>query len=169
MQSLWQPDTAKHLSAAHAESAGGFQLSARHAGESAAQTVQSVAGTYSIVTVRAFGDNPRGQLTLGVDGRYSILIARTKLDKIASGARDTATAEENKMVTSGTIAHFGKYTIDDGGKTITFHIETSTFPNWDGTTQKRELKVSGDTLAYVVPAAPIAGSQPSELVWRRLK
>ena len=136
--------------------------------QAAAQTTQSVAGTYSIVTVRNFGDNPRGQLTLGADGRYSILIARAKLDKIASGARDNATAEENKMVTSGTIAHFGKYTIDDGGKTITFHIETSTFPNWDGTTQKRALKVSGDTLSYVV-AAPTIGGQPSELVWRRLK
>src|SRR6185295_8192772 len=134
-------------------------------GCAATQTAQSVAGTYSIVTVRAFGEDPRGQLTLGADGRYSILIARARLDKVASGARDNATPEESRMITAGTIAHFGRYTIDDGGKSITFHIETSTFPNWDGTTQKRALTVSGDTLSYVVPAAPVAGSQPSELVW----
>ena len=37
----------------------------------------------------------------------------------------------------GSIAHFGKYTVAADGKTITFNIEASTFPNWDGTKFKR--------------------------------
>ncbi len=72
------------------------------------------------------------------------------------------------MVVDGTIAHTGTYTIDDGGKTLTLHIQTSTFPNWDGTAQKRPFKVSGDTLTYTV-AAPSAGGPAAEVVWKRVK
>ena len=93
--------------------------------------------TYAPVTVPAYGDNPRGQLILTPDGRYSIVLARATMPKIAAGVRTKGTAEENKAVVEGSIAHVGRYTIDGGGKAITFHIEMSTFPNWDGTTQKR--------------------------------
>jgi hypothetical protein len=137
-------------------------------GEAAAQTIKSVAGTYSAVTVPAYGDNPRGTLILTADGHYSIIIARATLPKIAAGARTKGTAEENKMVIDGTIAHTGRYTIDDGGKTLTMHIQTSTFPNWDGTAQKRPFKVSGDTLTYTV-AAPSDGGPANEVVWKRVK
>ena len=137
-------------------------------GETAAQTMKSVAGTYSAVTVPAYGDNPRGTLILTADGHYSIIIARATLPKIAAGVRTKGTAEENKMVVDGTIAHTGTYTIDDGGKTLTLHIQTSTFPNWDGTAQKRPFKVSGDTLTYTV-AAPSAGGPAAEVVWKRVK
>src|SRR5207302_2023394 len=71
--------------------------------------------------------------------------------KIAAGARVKGTPAENKAVAEGSIAHYGRYVVEDGGKTLTMHIETSTFPNWDGTTQKRPMKVSGDTLSYIVP------------------
>ena len=137
--------------------------------EAAAQpTMKSVAGTYAPVTVPAFGEKPRGQLTLGADGRYSLILARATLAKIASGARTKATADEYKMMGDGSIAHFGKWTIDDGGKTLTFHIEASSFPNWDGQSQKRPMKLSGDTLAYTVPA-PSTGGAASELTWRRVR
>ena len=73
-----------------------------------------------------------------------------------------------KAIVDGSIAHFCTYTSDDGGKAITFHIETSTFPNWDGTTQKRSLKVKGNTLTYTV-TAPSAGGPPNDVVWKRVK
>jgi Lipocalin-like domain len=133
-----------------------------------AQSIKTVAGTYAAVSVPAFGDKPRGMMILGADGRYSIVIGRATLAKIASGTRSKATADENKMVVDGTIAHYGKYTIDDGGKAITFHVEMSTFPNWDGAPQKRALKVSGDTLSYTV-TAPSAGGPANDVVWKRVK
>jgi hypothetical protein len=133
-----------------------------------AQDAQSVAGTYAPVKIPAFGDQPRGQMILTADGRYSILVSRADMPKIAAGTRTNATPEENKMVVNGSIAHTGRYTIDDGGKSITFHVETSTFPNWNGTTQKRPLKVQGDTLSYVV-TAPSAGGGPNETLWKRVK
>ena len=134
----------------------------------AAQTVKSIAGTYSPVKVEAYGENPRGQLILTPDGRYSIVLSRAEMPKIASGSRTKATSEENKAVVDGSIAHTGRYTIDDGGRAITFHIETSTFPNWNGTTQKRPLSLKGDLLIYTV-ATPSAGGAPNDVTWRRVK
>jgi hypothetical protein len=138
------------------------------AGDAAAQSMKSVAGTYAPVTALAFGDNPHGQLILTPDGRYSIVLARATMPKIAAGVRTKGTAEENKAVVEGSIAHAGRYTIDDGGKAITFHIETCTFSNWDGTTQKRPLKVSGNTLTYTV-VTPSADNPPNDVTWKRIK
>ena len=143
-------------------------LFAQSAGPAAAQNVKSVAGTYSVVKVVAYGENARGQMILGADGHYSIVLARATLPKFASGSRTKGTAEEHKAVIDGSIAHAGKYTIDDGGKSITFHIEMSTFPNWDGTTAKRALKVAGDSLTYTV-TSPSAGGPPNDVVWKRVK
>ena len=152
-----------------ASAAFAFAALAIPAGDTAAQTMKSVAGTYSIVKVAAdYGENPRGTMILTADGHYSIFVARATLPKFASGSRVKGTAEEMKAVTLGSIAHIGKYSIDDGGKAITFRIATSTFPNWDGTTQKRPMKISGDTMTYTV-AAPSAGGAPGEVVWRRVK
>jgi len=138
------------------------------AGNAAAQTVKSISGTYSPVKVQAYGENPRGQLILTPDGRYSIVLSRAEMPKIASGSRTKGTAEENQAVVQGSIAHSGRYTIDDGGRSITFHIETSTFPNWNGTTQKRPLSLKGDMLIYTV-ATPSAGGAPNDVTWRRVK
>jgi hypothetical protein len=134
----------------------------------AAQTAKSIAGSYSAVSVPAFGDKPRGSMILAPDGRYSIIVARATLPKIKSGIRNKGTPDENKTVVDGSIAHWGKYTVDDGGKAITFHVEGSSFPNWDSTTQKRALKVKGDTLTYVV-SAPSVGGPANEVVWKRIK
>ena len=138
------------------------------AGNVAAQTTKTVAGTYSPVKVDAYGDKPRGQFILTPDGRYSIVLSRAEMPKIASGSRLKATPEENKTVVDGSIAHSGRYTVDDGGRSITFHIDTSTFPNWNGTTQKRPLSMKGDLLTYTV-ATPSGGGGPNDVVWRRVK
>ena len=138
------------------------------AGNVAAQSTNSVAGSYSPVKVEAYGDKPRGQMILTPDGRYSIVLSRAEMPKIASGSRTKATSEENRAVVHGSIAHTGRYTIDDGGKSITFHIETSTFPNWNGTTQKRPLSLKGDLLIYTV-ATPSGGGAPNDVTWRRMK
>ena len=145
--------------------AAGLALSVSNA---AAQSVKSVAGTYTPVSVPAFGDNPRGSMILAANGQYSIVIARATMAKIAGGARNKGTPDENKAIVDGSIAHVGKFTIDDKGKSISFHIATSTFPNWDGTTQKRALKVKGDTLTYTV-TAPSNGGAPNDVVWKRVK
>jgi hypothetical protein len=137
--------------------------------DAAAQpTMKSVAGTYTVVSNPVFGDNPRGQMILTPDGRYNLVITRQKMAPIASNSRTKATDAEYKAIVDGSIAHYGKYSVDDGGKALTFHVEVSTFPNWDGKPQKRMLTVKGDTLTYVV-ATPSTGGAPSEVSWKRVK
>ena len=133
-----------------------------------AQSVKRIAGTYAIVSTESFGKGARGTLMLAPDGHYSLVVMRATLPKFASGSRTKGTPEEVKAIVDGSIAHLGRYTIDDGGKAITFHIETSTFPNWDGATQKRPLKLSGDLLTFTV-AAPSGGGSSTDVVWKRVK
>ena len=137
-------------------------------GDTAAQSVKSVVGSYALVSTAAYGPNARGRLMLGADGRYSIFLARATLPKFASNNRAKGTADEYKGVVEGSIAHYGTYSIDDGGRGITFNIEASTFPNFDGTSQKRALKVVGDQLTYTV-LTPSAGGSGGDVVWKRIK
>jgi hypothetical protein len=147
------------------------------AGDAAAQSAKSLAGTWTIVSADnvdasgkktpTFGTNPRGSLIFTSSGRYSLQIARTGLPKFAADNRAKGTAQENQAVVAGSIAHFGKYTVDEKDKAFTFHIETSSYPNWDGTAQKRPFTVSGDELKYGVAAGSAGGRV--ELVWKRAK
>ena len=118
--------------------------------------------------VPSFGPNPRGLLTFGSDGRYVLLIARADLPKFASGKRMEGTPEEHKAVVQGSIAHFGRYTVDEAGKTINFQIDTSSFPNWSGIEQKRPFTLAGDELRWT-NAASSSGGGSAEVVLRRAK
>ena len=118
--------------------------------------------------VPSYGPNPRGFATFGSDGRYVLLIARADLPKFASGKRMEGTPEEHKAIVQGSNAHFGRYTVDEAGKTLTFHIDTSTFPNWTGIEQKRPFTLAGDELRWSNPASSGSGG-PSEVVLRRAK
>jgi hypothetical protein len=138
------------------------------AGNADAQDARSIAGTYAVVSNAQFGDNARGKLILGSDGHYALMLARASLPKVAAGARDKGTADENKAIVIGSIFHYGKFTVDTKGKTITFNVEASSYPNWDGTAFKRPFRIAGDQLTYT-NAAPSGGGAPQEVVWKRVK
>jgi hypothetical protein len=142
-----------------------------------AQSTKDVAGVYSGVsfvntdaagnTTQTFGDNPRAMMVLTPDGRYSIVVMRGDLPKFGSASRLKGTPEENRAVVQGSISHFGRYTVDDKDQSITFHVEASTFANWDGQPQKRPFTLKGDELSYRVPA-PSVGSGTSVVTWKRI-
>ncbi len=108
---------------------------------------------------------PRGMAMFDRAGRYVLLTARPDLPKFASNNRMNATAEEYKAVSQGAIAHFGRYTVDEAAKTITFRIDTSTFPNWNGAEQTRPFTLNGDELKWTTPGA--SGGGTGEVVLRR--
>jgi hypothetical protein len=114
-----------------------------------------------------YGPNPHGMATFDSKGRYILLVARDSMSKFASNDRAKGTPEENKAAVDGAIAHFGNYTVNDADKTITFHIETSTFPNWNGTDQKRPFAVSGDEFRW--QTAGSSGGGIAEVVLKRAK
>jgi hypothetical protein len=146
------------------------------AGDAFAQTAKDLAGTWTLVSATTekdgnktdiYGPNPKGILTVDANGRYVIAFARAGLPKVASNNRTTATPEENKAIVQGSLTHFGTLFVNAADKTFTFKIETSTFPNWDGTEQKRAFTVTGDELKYTVPAA--SGGGTGTAVWKRAK
>ena len=146
------------------------------AGAVCAQTTKDLVGTWALVSAineqggnktNTYGPHPKGILTVDANGHYVLVIARADLPKVASNNRTTATPEENKAIVQGSGAHFGTLSVNATDKTITFKIETSLFPNWDGTEQKRPFTVTGDELQYTVPAA--SGGGTATVVWKRTK
>ena len=138
---------------------------------------EQLVGTWTYVSVdtvrpdgsRAptFGPNPQGLASFDSHGRYVLLVARSGLPTFTSNNRVEGTPEENQAVVQGSIAHFGRYTVNEADKTLTFHIETSTFPNLNGAEQKRPVTITGDELKWTVPAASGGGS--AEVVLKRTK
>jgi len=114
-----------------------------------------------------YGPGATGVMVLDFSGRYAITIIAAGLPKFSSNNRTTATAEEAKVVVARSNAHFGTYSVNPGDKTITFKIESATFPNWNGTEQKRILTIRGDELQYAVAASSAGGS--SVVTWKRAK
>jgi hypothetical protein len=123
--------------------------------------------------VPIFGPNPIGTLMFSPDGRYSLQLMRAiNRAPFASKSRDAGTPDENKAVAQGTLSHFGTYSIDEASKTINFHIEGSSFPNWEGTNQKRLVTAITDgVLTYTNPTSstPGQGFTGAELIWRKVK
>ena len=64
----------------------------------------------------------------------------------------------------GGSTHFGTIAVD--GRVMTVRLEGSSFPNQEGSEQKREFELRGDELSYRVPPRPDGGIPIS--VWRRL-
>jgi hypothetical protein len=136
-----------------------------------------VAGAWVIVssdTVRpdgsrspTFDRSPKGILILDASGHYALELMRAELPKFSSNNRVEGTPEENKVVVQGVLAHYGRYSINDADHSLTFHIEGSSFPNWNGTEQKRPFTLAGDELRWKTAAASGGGS--AELVWNRAK
>jgi lipocalin-like protein len=114
-----------------------------------------------------YGPNPQGLVIFDANGRYALVNARGDLPKFASNDRLKGAPEENKAVVHGSIAHFGRYTVNEADSTITFQIETSTFPNWNGIVQKRPFVLTGDNLQWTTPNASGGGS--GEIVLKRAK
>jgi hypothetical protein len=95
----------------------------------------------------------------------SLHLSRDALPAFAAGSRIRGTPEEIEAVVAGSVAHFGRYAVSE--KDIIFQVETSTYPNWNGSSQKRTFTVLGDELRYS-DAASSAGGRV-ELVWRRAR
>lgn len=114
----------------------------------------------------SFGPNPKGQFIFTANGRYMSINTNPDIPKFASGNRHQGTAEENKAVVQGTIAHYGTWDVSPDGKTLILKVEAGTWPSWIGSEQKRQLSVKGDEMKYSLNAS-IGGT--SELVYKRVK
>ena len=113
--------------------------------------------------------NPKGILFFDEKGNYAIEIYKNERPKIISGDKNKCTPEENASIVQGSNAHFGTYEIDKTNKIITFKIKTASFPNWEGTIQKRSYTFLNNELKYVVTNTTQGGkSVTAEVVWKKL-
>lgn len=141
-----------------------------------AQNAGDLRGTWLLVSSVAdkngkkteqFGSGAAGMMTLDSGGHFMLTIIGAGLPRFASDNRATGTPEENKAVISKSIAMIGTYSHNPADKTLTFKVESSTFPNWNGTQQKRVIvAVTKDELKYVTPTASSGGV--GTVTWRRV-
>ena len=148
--------------------------------EAVAQTAKDLMGTWTLVSITLeqdgkktdlYGPNPQGQLIYDASGHVSVIVTRSDLPKFASSNREAGTPEENKAIVQGSLAYFGTYSVSETDKTITSHIVSSTFPNWNGVDRKTSFNVSGDELSITVISGPSTsiGTGTAYLVWKRAK
>ena len=142
-----------------------------------AQSMSDVAGTWTLVSSVAekdgtktdqFGSGAKGMLTLDAQGNFMLTIIGPNLPKFASNNRAAGTPDENMAVVSKSIAMIGTYSVNSADKMLIFKVDSASFPNWNGTEQKR-LLVSGnsDELKYITPTASSGGV--GTVTWRRAK
>jgi hypothetical protein len=140
---------------------------------------KQLVGTWTLVSVdniypdgsriHPYGEDPKGLLVFDEKGNYAIQILKAVRPKVASGDKNKCTPEEYAALVQGSNSHFGKYTVDEAGKTITFLIEHASFPNWEGTQQKRTYTYSSQEIKYVVTQTTQGGvSVVAEVAWKKL-
>jgi hypothetical protein len=104
-----------------------------------------------------YGPTFKGFLVFDASGRYSIIFVAGNLRRFEGESRSKGTADENKAVVAGSLAHFGTYVVNETDKSFTFQVARATFPNWEGQSLKRSLVITGDVLRFTDPHASAGG------------
>jgi hypothetical protein len=118
--------------------------------------VKAPDGTVSL----PFGDKPKGMIVFTAGGRFAQIHVASDVPKIASGNRLTGTPEEYAAIMKRSISAFGRYTVDEAKKTVTFHIVSASFPNWEGELQTRTIDKLTDA-EFVNTNPNVAGGRGS--------
>ena len=137
------------------------------AANAVALNAREIVGTWTPVSNPPYGDNPKGIVMFDAHGHFAIELFRADVPKYASSLRTEGTPEEYEATVEGSLAYFGTYKVR--GTDLLLHVESSTFPNWNGADQRRtNLTIKGDKLMWTQPA-PSGGGGPAATVWQRLK
>lgn len=142
--------------------------------QAAQAAIPDFAGSWALVAAdvqrpdgsieRDYGAAPRGRLVIDAQGRYALQIFKAERPRFASADKSAGTGDEFRAAVLGSSTHYGTIALEDGQ--LVFRIEAASFPNWEGTMQRRSFELHGDELRYRVPARPDGGIPIS--VWRRL-
>jgi hypothetical protein len=152
-------------------------------GASSQQTMspakQQFVGTWTLISIQyvesdgrriePFGPGARGLLYFDAAGHFATQVMAANRPRFASNNRMLGTADENKAMSQGVVAYFGTYSVDDANRIVTLHIEQSSFPNWNGTDQRRTFAFAEDELRYTAASSTANPAESAELVWKRAR
>jgi len=93
-------------------------------------------------------------------------IMRSDRPRYKSNTRMRGSLIENQATTRGTLSYFGTYAVND--HVLTFHIESSSFPNLNDTDLKRVVTMTANDLK-LENLAPRRGSGSTVQLWERTK
>ena len=97
---------------------------------------------------------------------HHILPLHCKVNLIWNRYKDrlSGTAEEDRAVAPGVLSQFGTYSVNQAEGTLTVHVETSSFPNENGTDHERIItSISVDKLQWTDPTPTTPGIAYSTL------
>jgi hypothetical protein len=136
------------------------------AGAAAAQPAkglkEQIVGTWNFVVAEVvapdgkksfpFGETPKGILIFTADGRFAQIHVAGDVPRIASNNRMSGTPEEYAAIMKRSLSVFGTWTVDEANKTVTYTIVSSSFPNWEGEAQTRNIdKLTDDEFVNTNP------------------
>jgi hypothetical protein len=94
-----------------------------------------------------WGWGVKGQVMFDSKGWMSFQVIAPDRSKTASNNPRNPVGQANCC--------FGTYTVDDVAKTVTFHIERCTFPQWDGADRTLNVAFPTENDLNVTPTKPI--------------
>ncbi len=103
--------------------------------------------------MRPYGDTPEGALVYLPDGRLFMQMARKERPHFPSATLFGWTNEQARQAFDTAVAYYGRYEVDLAKRELRHFVDSSTIPNWSGTTQVRQFELAGDKLVvrYDVP------------------
>ncbi len=115
-----------------------------------------------------FGVDAKGLLIYTDVGRFSAQLMRSNRPQFVSGDQLKGTVEEINECFKGCISYFGRYEFDANGRFVIHHIESSLFPNWEGT-QKRFVEISDKRMSLTTPPTVWGGKGAiGAMIWERV-
>jgi hypothetical protein len=119
--------------------------------------------------LRPFGDNPPGMLVYTADGYMIAALSRPGRAPFAGSAMFATNEREAAEAFQSFVSYCARYEVVSAD-TVLHHVTISLFPNWVGTTQKRQYKLTGDQLVLSTEPFDVFGDrQTAHLTWVRGK
>ena len=118
---------------------------------------------------RPMGDAPDGLLAYTAQGTMIGIMGPSGRPRFEADDVTGGTDAERTAAFATFIAYGGRYEID--GDSVTHRVETSLFPNWIGTEQRRRwvLDATGRMLTLTSPPLVMGGAiRIQRLVWERV-
>lgn len=112
-----------------------------------------------------YGARPTGIIHYGDDGRMMALITHEGRSRM-SGDRQAAPDHERAEAYKSCIAYSGIFEIEGGW--ILHRVDVSTYPNWVGTTLRRQVRIEGGCVVLLTAPQMQDGVETVlKLVWQR--